>query len=78
MKQKNTGGNNIQITHAGAGNVFNVSQGGDPGGHIQLQIDPESIREFDKDALRRDRWTGWFKKAFADFRFESAARGFII
>jgi hypothetical protein len=73
MNQKNTGGNNVQIRHAGAGNVFNVAQGGDPGSHIQLQIDPESVRKFDKDALRRDRWTGRFKKAFA---FISISIGF--
>ena len=74
MNQQNSGGTNVQIGHAGNGNVYNVVQEGGQIAHVQLQVDQKTIREFDERSLRDDRFHGWSKMALT---FLSIIVGFV-
>lgn len=63
MKQQGDNSNNIQIGNAGSGNTFSLVQNQARVDHALLAVDESSVREYDKEVLKRDRNTGWAKMA---------------
>lgn len=63
MYQQGDHSNNLQIGNGGAGNTFNITQSKSQLSHVLLTIDNESVREYDKEVLVKDRNIGLAKLA---------------
>ncbi len=61
MHQRGNDSNNCQIGSVGSGNTINVVQNQHRADHTQLIRDEESMREYDKETLKRDGNIGWAK-----------------
>jgi hypothetical protein len=58
MKQQGNNSNNIQIGNAGSGNTISFVQHQSRAEHTLLVVDENSVREFEKETLRKDRNLG--------------------
>jgi hypothetical protein len=58
MKQQGNNSNNIQIGNAGSGNTISLVQHQSRADHTLLVVDESSVREFEKETLRKDRNLG--------------------
>jgi hypothetical protein len=63
MRQQGDNSNNIQIGNAGSGNTISVVQNQSRADHALLVVDGSSVREYEKETLRKDRNIGWAKLA---------------
>ena len=53
--------NNIQIRNTGSGNTISLVQHQSRADHTLLMVDENSVPEFEKETLRKDRNLGWAK-----------------